>query len=217
MSNIFNPEAPLMQGLGKICDLLLLNILTVLLSLPLITMGAAVTALYDAMWRVLRDEGGIYKNYFLAFKNNFKQATIIWLMAAFTGGLLVFSMLFYVTNSMKLFVVFAAIFFLLWAVAVAWVFPLQSRFENPIKHTIKNAVLCGLGQFPRTILMVVLNLLPWVVFLFMTSVFIQMSFIWVTFWFSLTAFLNMLIIRKPFFKMAGVEPEPKGKDEEVED
>ena len=91
MSNFFNPDAPFMQGLSKVADIILLNILTVLLSIPVVTIGAAVTALYDAMWRILRDEGGIYKNFFLAFKNNFKQATIIWLLALVTGGLMVFS------------------------------------------------------------------------------------------------------------------------------
>ena len=61
MSKFFNPDAPFMQGLGKVADLILLNILTVLLSIPIVTAGAAVTALYDAIWRILRDEGSIYK------------------------------------------------------------------------------------------------------------------------------------------------------------
>ena len=217
MSNFFNPDAPFMQGLGKVADLILLNILTVLLSIPVITAGAAVTALYDAIWRILRDEGGIYKNFFLAFKNNFKQATVIWLLALVTGALMLFSILFYVTNEMMVPLVLTSLFFLLWAVTVAWVFPLQSRFENKVKDTIKNAILCGLGQFPRSLFMAVLNLLPWAVFLFLTSVFFQMGFIWISVWFGLAAYLNMMVIRKPFFKMAGVEDEPKEAIEEDEE
>lgn len=209
MSNFFNPDSPFMQGLGKFADIILLNILTVLLSLPVITIGAAVTALYDAMWRILRDEGGVYKNFFLAFKNNFKQATVLWLLALVSGALMVFSMLFYVSNSMTVLLVLISIFFLIWAVTVAWLFPLQSRFENSIKDTIKNALLCGLGQFPRSLLMSVLNLLPWVVLLFLTSVFFEIGFLWISVWFGLTAYLNMMIIRKPFFKMAGVPLDPR--------
>ena len=95
-----------------------------------------------------------------------------------------------------------SIFFLIWAVTVAWLFPLQSRFENSIKDTIKNAVLCGLGQFPRSLLMSILNLLPWVVLLFLTSVFFEIGFLWISVWFGLTAYLNMMIIRKPFFTKA---------------
>ena len=61
------------------------------------------------------------------------------------------------------------------------------------------------------------DLLPWVVFLFLTSVFFQMGFIWISVWFGLTAFLNMMVIRKPFFKMAGVELEPKEEIPEDEE
>ena len=72
---------------------------------------------------------------------------------------MVFSILFYVSNEMMVPLVLSAVFFLLWAFTVAWVFPLQSRFENPVMVTIKNAVLCGLGQVPRSLVMAVLNLL----------------------------------------------------------
>lgn len=216
MGNIFNLDAPFMQGLGKTVDIILLNILTVLLSIPIVTIGAAATALYDAMWRMLRDEGSIYKNFFLAFKNNFKQATIIWLMALVAGAIIVFSILFYIANSMRILMLMNVMLFLLWAVTVAWVFPLQSRFDSPVKVTIKNAVICGLCHFPRSMVMVVLNLLPWAVFLSLTAVFFQIGFIWAFVWFGLTALLNMMIIRKPFFKMAGVELELKEKIEEDE-
>ena len=130
---------------------------------------------------------------------------------------MVFSILFYVSNEMMIPLVLTSVFFLLWAVTVAWVFPLQSRFENPVKATIKNAILCGLAKFPRSLVMVVLNLLPWVVLLFLTSVFFQMGFIWISVWFGLAAYLNMMVIRKPFFKMAGVEDEPKEEIEEDEE
>lgn len=214
MGNIFNPEAPLMQGLGKIADMMLLNLLTVLLSIPVVTAGAAVTALYDATWRSIQDEGSIYKAFFQAFKSNFKQATILWLLTLVTGALLVFSLIFYVTNEMMVLVVLSSIMLLLWAVTVAWVFPLQSRFENPVKNTIKNAVLCGLGYFPRSLVMAVLNLLPWAVFLFLTSVWFQMGFIWIILWFALAAYVNMMVIRKPFKKLMGIEDVPAEKEEE---
>ena len=217
MGNLFNLDSPMMQGLSKVADIILLNILTVLLSIPVVTAGAAVTALYDAMWRIIRDEGGIYKNYFKAFKSNFKQATVIWLLILVVGGLLVFSILFYVSNEMMVPLVISSLFFLLWAITVAWVFPLQSRFTNPVKDTIKNAMLCGLAHFPRSLAMSILNLLPWVVFLFLTSMFFQMGFIWISVWFGLVGYLNMMLLRKPFFKMAGIEDELNKQPEIEED
>ena len=94
MGNLFNPEAPLMQGLGKIADMMVLNVLTVLLSLPVVTAGAATAALYDATWRILQDEGSVYGAYFRAFKSNFKQATVLWLLTLASGALLLFCLLF---------------------------------------------------------------------------------------------------------------------------
>lgn len=209
MGNIFNSEAPLMQGLSKIADLIALNLLTVLLSLPIVTAGAAITALYDATWRIIQDEGAIYRSYFRAFKTNFKQATAIWLLVVLSGALLTFCVLFYVTNSLLPMVAASALLLLLWAVIVAWVFPLQSRFENKVKVTLKNALLCGLGYLPRSLAMVVLILLPWVVLLFATQTWLELSFIWVAGWQSITAYVSMMLLRKPFRKLMGEEEQPQ--------
>lgn len=196
LKNWFNSDAPFMQILVKIADLVVLNFLTVLLSVPIVTIGAAVTALYDSVWRIQNDGGSIYKSFFVAFKNNFKQATIIWMLVLLAGVLILVSILFYSANDLTVFMVISVILVLLWAIAVSWVFPLLSRFDNPIKVTIKNAILCGLGHLPQSLVMVVLNLLPWGILLFLNSVFVVLGSIWITLWFSLTAYLNMKMIRK---------------------
>ena len=214
MGNLFNPEAPLMQGLGKIADMMLLNVLTVLLSLPVVTAGAATAALYDATWRILQDEGSVYGAYFRAFKSNFKQATVLWLLTLASGALLLFCLLFYLNNSMQVLVVLASLILLLWSITEAWVFPLQSRFENPVRITLKNAVYCAIGYLPRSLVMAALNLLPWVVFLFQTTLWLQMGFIWAVIWFALAAYVNMRLIRKPFKKLMGIEDVPAEQEQE---
>lgn len=214
MGNLFNPEAPLMQGLGKIADMMLLNVLTVLLSLPVVTAGAAIAALYDATWRILQDEGSVYGAYFRAFKSNFKQATVLWLLTLASGALLLFCLLFYLNNSMQVLVVLASLILLLWSITEAWIFPLQSRFENPVRITLKNAVYCAIGYLPRSLVMAALNLLPWVVFLFQTTLWLQMGFIWAVIWFALAAYVNMRLIRKPFKKLMGIEDVPAEQEHE---
>ena len=214
MGNLFNPEAPLMQGLGKIADMMLLNVLTVLLSLPVVTAGAATAALYDATWRILQDEGSVYGAYFRAFKSNFKQATVLWLLTLASGALLLFCLLFYLNNSMQVLVVLASLILLLWSITEAWIFPLQSRFENPVRITLKNAIYCAIGYLPRSLVMAALNLLPWVVFLFQTTLWFQMGFIWAVIWFALAAYVNMRLIRKPFKKLMGIEDVPAEQEQE---
>lgn len=217
MSDLFNPEAPLMRGLSTLVDIVLLNILTVLCSIPIVTAGAAVTALYDAMGRLIRDEGGIYRAYFAAFKSNFKQATIMWLLTLVIGAALIFSLIFYVVNGMLAVVALAAVLVLLWSMTVSWVFPLQARFENPVKVTIKNALLCGIAYFPRSLVMMALNLLPLVLALFVTSKFLEISFIWFSVWFGMTAYVSTMLLRKPFNRIMGVEDEKKPEESEEEE
>ena len=85
MGKFFRLESPLIQGLGKVTDLIVLNILTILLSVPVITAGAALTSLYDATWRIIQDEGVVYRSYFVSFKTNFKKSTLLWLIILSTG------------------------------------------------------------------------------------------------------------------------------------
>ncbi len=216
MGNIFNPDSSLMQGLSKITDIIVLNLLTVLLSIPVITAGAALAALYDATWRIVQDEGSVYRSFFRAFKSNFKQATVLWLIIVASGFVLGYCVMFYVQNELFPLVVVSAVLLLLWAVSVTWVFPLQSRFENKIWHTIKNSFLCGIGYLPRSLVMAVLKLLPWVVFLLATNTWIQMSFLWVAFWMAMTAYVSLMLLRKPFAKLMGQEaPEKTEQETEV--
>lgn len=213
MGNLFNPDAPLMQGLSKIADLIVLNLFALVLCLPVVTAGAAITALYDSVWRVIQDEGNAYRAFFRAFKSNFKQATLLWLMVLAAGALLVVCLLFYVSNEMKVLVVVSAALVALWAITTAWIFPLQSRFENKVMTTVKNAALCGLGYLPRSLVMAVLNLLPWGIFLLNTELWLRISFIWIVCWMGLTAYLNLMLIRKPFKKLMGIEEETPAKEE----
>ena len=78
---LFNLDSPLMQGLSKMADLMWLNVLTLLCCLPVVTMGASLTAMNYVALKIVRDEECyISKSFFKSFKENFKQATIIWLM-----------------------------------------------------------------------------------------------------------------------------------------
>lgn len=204
MHDILKSGSPLIQWLGKFADLLVLNILTILLSLPILTIGAAVTALYDASWRIVEDEGNIYLSFFQSFATNFKKATLIWICVISTGLLLCVASYYYEAKASLFFSVMTYMAWLLWAVTTAWLFPLQSRFENPILITVKNAFLCAMGHLPRSLIMAALNVFPWVMLLFFTSTWVQLSMVWILIWFSMTAFLNCTLLRKPIRKFVGI-------------
>ena len=204
MGKLFNLDSPVMQGLSKVADLVVLNLMTVLLSLPVITAGAATAALYDAVTRLLRDEGRLYSSYWNAFRSNFKKATLLWLIVLVAGCLLGLSVLFYLiqeTTGGFLLLLLAGVALFLWAITAAWIFPLQARFENTVRGTLHNAVLCALAYLPRSVAMAVLNLLPLALFLFFPDIFLRIGFVWLSIWYALAAYLNCRILRKPMEKL----------------
>ena len=77
MGRIFSLDSPLFSFLNKVADLILLNILTMICCLPIITIGASMTALHYVVLKMVRDEESyIVRSYFKSFRQNFKQATI---------------------------------------------------------------------------------------------------------------------------------------------
>ena len=78
MGRFFNMDSPVMNFLGRVADLVWLNILYIICCLPIFTIGAATSALYYVTMKMVADEEGyITKSFFKSFKDNFKQATII--------------------------------------------------------------------------------------------------------------------------------------------
>lgn len=80
MRSLFDIDSPLMNGLGKIFDTILLSLCWITMSLPIVTMGAACGALYRTVYRSLRhDEGYVLKSFWEIFRKNLKNGIITWL------------------------------------------------------------------------------------------------------------------------------------------
>lgn len=164
MSRFFDLDSPVMRFLTKVADLMILNLLTVLCCIPVITAGAALTALHYVLLKMARNEEGyIARSFFKSFRQNFKQATIIWLfflafIIVFIGDIMIFNY-----SSMEfptaLKVVLFAVTLLVMMVAV-YVFPVLSRFDNTIFNTLKNALFMSILSLPKTILMLILYVVP---------------------------------------------------------
>ena len=78
---IFNVDNKFFRALNKLVDMVILRFCWVISCIPVFTIGAASTALYDTSRRVIHhDEGYVWRGYWHAFKVNFKQATKAWLV-----------------------------------------------------------------------------------------------------------------------------------------
>ena len=88
MGKIFSLDSPFVQFMNRVADIMWLNILFVICCIPVITIGASVTAMYYVTLKMVRNEESyITKSFFKSFKLNFKQATAIWLIILAAGGL----------------------------------------------------------------------------------------------------------------------------------
>lgn len=210
MGRIFNLDSPLFSFLSKLADLIYLNILTMICCIPVFTIGASMTALNYVVLKIVRDEEGyITKAYFKSFKQNFKQATIIWLILLCIIGVLAgdaiimrYAVIEFPSWLRLLLMVMG--FSLLFA--VMHVFPVLAKFENSIKHTFKNSLLMGILSLPKTLLMIVCWILPIVVMFF----FIQALPVVFALGISGPAYLCALLYNKTFKRF---EPEEKDADE----
>ena len=80
MRKLFDADSGFIRGLSRLTDLVLLNLLFLITSIPIVTIGASASALYSVFFRWHRqEESGYVKAYFHAFARDFKEATVLWL------------------------------------------------------------------------------------------------------------------------------------------
>lgn len=135
-------------------DAIWINILLVVTSLPLLTVGAAMTAAHDAARKSLESRGHVTANYFHSFRRNFVKSTLLWLPFAFIGVLLAYAWV--VLQFTPLLIVKIA-FSLLWYIAWLWVWALQARFENSVWSTLRNSLVIGISRMGLTLIMAVID------------------------------------------------------------
>ena len=200
---LFSTENPVWRAMDRMGDLMILNFLFIFFSIPIFTIGASATALYSVTFKLLDEtEGNIVKNYFKAFKSNFKQATAIWIIVLLAGLFLAYdAYLSYVSTSIVAkilmgIILLIAIIYAMWA---SWVFPVQSKFDNPVKVNIKNAALMMvIHMFPTTLLITVLNIVPLLILWFYTSLFFAALPFVAFLMFAFIAYNNSKQLKKAF-------------------
>lgn len=142
MGGFFRIDGPFYKFGNMIYYLLVYNILWIIFSLPVFTIGASTTALFYVMGKVVRDEDfSTFKDFWKSFKMNFKQSTIITLILAVLYLILyvdlknisAFGSMAKIIMPAQFAVVIELVFITL------YIFPILSRFDMPIKNLFKTA------------------------------------------------------------------------------
>lgn len=165
MKQFLSFDSPLMNFLGKLADMVILNLLFVLCSIPLITVGASATAMCYVTLKV-RDgeEGSVFRNFFKAFRQNFVQATLIWVILIILMGILLMDYnLVRAAQGVgyQIIRIILPVCAIIWAMMFLYVFFLQARLQNTVPQTIRNALALAVGNAPRCILAVAILVAAW--------------------------------------------------------
>ena len=197
---------------GFLGQLIALNLLWIVCSLPVITAGASTTALFYCTLKLHKDgDIRVIHDFFKSFKQNFKQSTLIWILMLAAGVLIHMekSALAVMPGSASVifnYVILAA-FIPLIAVAL-YIFPTVAAFENKITTLITNAFYFAVKHIGYAIAVAVITILPMTMTLVDAKLFPIYMLIWLMVGFSLTAYADswfMWKLFRPYFAQDGEE------------
>ncbi len=198
---LFSPDSKFMRAMSVLGDLMVLNLVFLLCCVPIVTIGAAVTALDTVCFRLCRGtEGRTLSLFFRSFRQSFRRATPLWLLLLLAGGAaaLDIGIFFGFPGLLRLLTVPFVLLLLLALFTAGYAFPLLSQFENGVRGTLKNAFFLSLGYLPRTLAVTALNALPFALLLLRPYLFLYAGFLWVFLYFAAAAYLIAKLLDRVF-------------------
>lgn len=195
MDTFFDPNGKMMEILWKPIHIMFLNLLWVLFSLPIVTIGASTTALYSVLIKMRNGkEGKLFQDFWDAFRSNFRQATIIWLIILAAAFVFTTDIVYFLNMGGFFGTFFAMVFFGLDVMLLPmslYVFPMQAVFDNKVGTTMKSALYLSSRHLLWTVVLMALAILTAI------AVILYWPLIgW--FVFGLVAFINAWIFDKIF-------------------
>ena len=203
--NLLNEDNVFHVFLNKLGDIVIANLLFILCCIPVITIGPSLTALYHCMMRTVKgNNNGTTKTFFRAFKENFKQSLIIWLLILAAGTMLILNIRFLLhaegSAAHMLFYLSEGVLTLL-IIFTLYIFPVIATFANTLGALCRNAFLLAFMHFPTTIAIAVITIFP----LYMTYLDAKLQPLyaccWFFFGFGLVAFINSMLLYRFFKKL----------------
>ena len=156
--NIFDPSNSIYEFGRKLIYVLALNILFIITSIPIVTMGASMAAMNTVFLKIINERDfSVFKDYFVAFKVNFLKATILWLIGLCLSFILYVDIVYWVKYGiadgvygyvMLILSILAAVFLVL---MLHTAFPLVSRFDMNIRELLVNTFMITVKDILYTV------------------------------------------------------------------
>lgn len=207
-------EGPFMRFLDRIFNLLWLNVIVCVCCLPVFTAGASITAMHYVLLRMKHNEEGyVLPNFIKSFKQNFVQATKIWLVLLFFCAVCAVDIYLFANGKVTMAVPFKMLIYVLTLVAAMgflFIFPVLAHYDNKTSIIVKNAYMMAIFANARALLMAIVVAAPWIAAAFVPN-FIFICFL---FGFTVPAFLCTYIYDDIFMKFEKAEQKAKEAEQE---
>ena len=190
----FSPDSQFAQVMTSVGEMMLLNLCWIIASLPLITIGAANTAMYTVMGRRLRGEGsGTIRPFFKAWCANLKMSTLFWIPQVFVTASLGMILVLPLPGLLK---VLAVVLLILVTLVFSVIYPQIARFRNRWFAYLRNAIILLVLKLGQVLQNLLVFLVPVLLFLLAPMEFLQFGFIWILFGFSGLFYLSAEFMQK---------------------
>lgn len=204
MGRLTNIDSPIVELLNKILNLVILNICFIIGALPVITIGASISALNSVTLKMVDNkESYVFRSFWKAYKVNFRISEICWVLSLVAGTMFFFNfvILFRLnTNRGQVLLGIMVVMFLLFFGTVIYTFFYIAQFEDKTSVSIKNAFMIFLSNHVYSLVIIAITVTPVLLTIYSLSVFLRMIFIWAVIGFALLSFVQAFFIHKIFAK-----------------
>ena len=205
MDNLFRYDSKFWGLLDKVTDIVILNFLFIASSVPIVTIGASISATYSVSLKKIKNEDiSVSKEFIKKFRADFKVSTIVWILMIVVGGVLLVD--FHISNLVSNGILSMILKFIstlvgvIYLFSLTYIFPIISKFDNTIKNTIINSILISIQSLPYTIIMFVMNIL-WIILIFsLENYFGYILFFYIIIGFGAVSYTNSIFLNKIFDK-----------------
>lgn len=208
MKSMFDYEGYLNRMLTKVMYIVAVNLLFILCSLPVFTIGASGCAMYAVLFRYIqKDEPDIIRTFLEEFRNNFKKATLIWMgMLGIAATLLLNYYLLYHMNGVwtEGIRIFLNLVLFLLAITGAYVYPAIAYYQNSVWGYLQFAVRAAIANLPVTAAIILIWVVPFLGILFLAQFLSTAVLLLICCGFSVPAYLSGLLLLK-IWKKYGAE------------
>ena len=190
MKELFNLNSPWVKRFAMLTNLVCLNILWLVCCIPVITAGAATSALYHTVFLYHnKEDDAVLRPFFRAFRTNFKQSTLLFLPLLAALVLVVFDLVYLASYGKGTAVLFLLILVVLLLMGMLiHLFPLIARFDMNRKALLRTAFSLTALHLPGTLTVIALLVLPVVLLVFFPDWFLRFGVVWAGIWFSAIAY-----------------------------